>query len=138
MVWAPWPDHIIDSLKKLAADGYSASQAAAQFPGMSRNSAVGLAHRNRIRFLGTSSGPTMVVQRRSPRWAPQKPKPPYVAVEAVPDDRTGMLTLMELQRDSCRGPIGNPSTPDFRYCGKKQVEGYPYCSKCCRLYYQPR
>lgn len=56
MVGTPWPDHVISDLAKYASDGYSASQAAAQFPGMSRNSAVGIAHRNGIRFLEHPAG----------------------------------------------------------------------------------
>lgn len=48
--------------------------------------------------------------------------PTFVEEEAVPEG----ITLMQLQKDSCRWPSGHPDTPEFSFCGKR-VTKRPYC-----------
>ncbi len=36
----------------------------------------------------------------------------------------------------CRWPIGDPRSPDFRFCGCETVEGLPYCTEHARVAYQ--
>ncbi|MDQ8698235.1 GcrA family cell cycle regulator [Hyphomicrobium sp. LHD-15] len=40
------------------------------------------------------------------------------------DQRKTMETLMA---DDCRWPIGDPQGADFHFCGKRKVDGHPYC-----------
>ena len=46
-------------------------------------------------------------------------------------DATGLynggLTLMELRSDTCRWPVGDPTKPDFRFCGAVAPIDKPYC-----------
>jgi len=36
----------------------------------------------------------------------------------------------------CRWPIGDPRSPDFRFCGCETHEGLPYCTHHARIAYQ--
>ncbi|MDQ5827231.1 MAG: GcrA family cell cycle regulator, partial [Chloroflexota bacterium] len=33
--------------------------------------------------------------------------------------------------------LGDPTTPEFRYCGAHAVEGLPYCAHHAQMAYQP-
>jgi hypothetical protein len=44
-------------------------------------------------------------------------------------------TLMELTRETCRFPIGDPLEADFAFCGAQRERG-PYCEFHARLAYQ--
>ena len=46
-------------------------------------------------------------------------------------------TLLELNEDTCRWPIGDPATPEFFFCGGKPLTGLPYCGYHSRVAYQP-
>ena len=46
-------------------------------------------------------------------------------------------TLLELNEDTCRWPIGDPATTEFFFCGGKPLTGLPYCSYHSRVAYQP-
>jgi len=37
------------------------------------------------------------------------------------------LTLLQLNEQTCKWPIGDPLTPDFYFCGQHSDEGHPYC-----------
>jgi len=37
------------------------------------------------------------------------------------------LTLLQLNEQTCKWPIGDPLTPDFYFCGQHSEEGKPYC-----------
>ena len=41
--------------------------------------------------------------------------------------KNGKLTLVELRRDTCRWPLGDPQLPDFGYCGATTDGICPYC-----------
>jgi GcrA cell cycle regulator len=43
-------------------------------------------------------------------------------------------TLFELAESECRWPLGDPQSPDFRYCGGLKVVGpHPYCAPHMRI-----
>jgi GcrA cell cycle regulator len=46
-------------------------------------------------------------------------------------------TLLELTEETCRWPIGDPSNPEFYFCGGKPIPSLPYCSHHSRIAYQP-
>ena len=55
--------------------------------------------------------------------------------DAIEDKRT---VLMQLTERSCRWPIGDPSTPNFWFCGKSTIQaGKPYCEEHSALAYHP-
>lgn len=47
------------------------------------------------------------------------------------------VTIMELREFMCRWPLGDPTTPEFRYCGARANEGLPYCPHHAQIAYQP-
>jgi GcrA cell cycle regulator len=47
------------------------------------------------------------------------------------------VTIMELRESMCRWPLGDPATPEFRYCGSKSPIGDTYCAHHARIAYQP-
>jgi GcrA cell cycle regulator len=44
---------------------------------------------------------------------------------------------MELREGTCRWPLGDPTTPEFRYCGGGAVLGLPYCAHHAQIAYLP-
>ncbi|MGJ0506267.1 MAG: GcrA family cell cycle regulator [Methylocystis sp.] len=68
---------------------------------------------------------TMVVARVTPN-------------EEVVIPMSERVTLMELRESMCRWPMGDPTTPDFRFCGAHSpIGGGPYCAHHARVAYQP-
>ena len=49
-------------------------------------------------------------------------------------ERKYIQTLMEID---CRWPIGDPQETDFHFCGKRKVNGLPYCEAHARRAFQP-
>jgi GcrA cell cycle regulator len=47
------------------------------------------------------------------------------------------VTIMDLREYMCRWPMGDPTTPEFRFCGGRSQTGMPYCSYHARIAYQP-
>ena len=46
--------------------------------------------------------------------------------------------LMELDRSTCRWPVGDPAGSGFFFCGGRVASGRPYCPKhCARAYIGP-
>jgi GcrA cell cycle regulator len=44
---------------------------------------------------------------------------------------------MDLRESMCRWPMGDPTKPEFRFCGARSVTGLPYCSHHAQVAYQP-
>ncbi len=60
------------------------------------------------------------------------------ATEEVVIPMSERVTLMELRESMCRWPMGDPTTPEFRFCGAKSPIGVgPYCAHHARVAYQP-
>jgi GcrA cell cycle regulator len=48
-----------------------------------------------------------------------------------------VVTTATLTHHTCRWPFGDPTEPDFHYCGKSPQSGSPYCESHDRQSYQP-
>jgi GcrA cell cycle regulator len=64
------------------------------------------------------------------------------AIQAAPATDVALphserVTIMELREFMCRWPLGDPTTPDFRFCGARSITGLPYCTHHARFAYQP-
>ncbi|MFV0295798.1 MAG: GcrA family cell cycle regulator [Hyphomicrobiaceae bacterium] len=46
-------------------------------------------------------------------------------------------SLLELEANECRWPIGDPRKPGFHFCGAKQMAGRPYCIEHWALSFVP-
>jgi GcrA cell cycle regulator len=151
-----WTEERVEQLKKLWADGLSASQIAAQLGNITRNAVIGKVHR--LGLSGRAKSPSSSAPRpRKPRSASHmlrisrpsmrgntalahayemelEPDPvPYDNVIPIGQRRT----LLELNEDTCRWPIGDPGSAEFFFCGGNTVTSLPYCAYHSRVAYQP-
>jgi GcrA cell cycle regulator len=150
-----WTDERVETLKKLWGDGLSASQIAGELGGITRNAVIGKVHR--LGLSGRAKSPSSA----SPR--PRKPRPQHMMrvsrpavrgntalaqafdyeVEAEPELIENVIplgqrrTLLELNEDTCRWPIGDPGTTEFYFCGGQSITTGPYCGYHSRIAYQP-
>jgi GcrA cell cycle regulator len=72
---------------------------------------------------------------------PEAPAPeiaPAAPVEILPaQPERGAATVLTLGAHMCKWPIGDPSTADFTFCGRRASPEGPYCVEHARLAYQP-
>jgi GcrA cell cycle regulator len=156
-----WTDERVEQLRQLWLDGKSASQIAATLAnGITRNAVIGKVHR--LGLSGRVKAPSQSAPRpRAPKphahrpmnTRPQGPRtqganalayapraearPIERPIEEVVIPMSERVTIMELKEAMCRWPLGDPATPDFRYCGGKSPIGVPYCTYHSRVAYQP-
>lgn len=55
----------------------------------------------------------------------------------VETGREGPVEIMALRDYMCKWPMGDPGSPEFRYCGQRSKGGTPYCEGHARLAYMP-
>jgi GcrA cell cycle regulator len=146
-----WTEERVELLKKLWADGLSASQIAAELGGITRNAVIGKVHR--LGLSGRAKSPSSSVPRqrkprnsgmmRVPRSAIRgntalaydyaiEPEPELIEIPV--EQRKNLLQLTEA---TCHWPVGDPGSPDFFFCGGESNEGSPYCNYHSRVAYQP-
>jgi len=152
-----WTDERVELLKKLWADGLSASQIANELGNVTRNAVIGKVHR--LGLSGRAKSPSSAAPRqRKPRAHAHMLRvrpamrgntalatlPGYeLDVEPEPELIENIIpigqrcSLLELTDDKCRWPIGDPGSADFFFCGGKPSEGLPYCGYHSRVAYQP-
>lgn len=156
-----WTDERVEILRKLWAEGLSASQIANRLGGVTRNAVIGKVHR-----LGLS-GRTTTSRVKTPRPrrrtaqrnggggqtfrthgnvalkayyeadpdAEAQPAPATVEELVIPvAERASILSLKE---SMCRWPIGDPGEEDFHFCGRNSDQGNPYCEFHAQVAYQP-
>lgn len=154
-----WTEERVELLRKLWSDGLSASQVAAELgPGITRNAVIGKIHRLGLAERAKTANAQRPRVAKPPRqaaaprahgggvhgnvalaFAPQT----LVVARAAPEEEVVIpmserVTLMELREAMCRWPMGDPTTPEFRFCGAKSpISGGPYCGYHARVAYQP-
>ena len=157
-----WTDERVDTLKKLWADGLSASQIAGKLGEVTRNAVIGKVHR-----LGLS-GRITTVRNKTVRPRETNPRtktrvrgyrqsgsavalrefalqagveaftgPAYQPAEELVIPLHERATILTLKESSCRWPIGDPQHEDFHFCGRNKVTGLPYCEFHARRAFQP-
>ncbi|AWN50185.1 GcrA cell cycle regulator [Methylobacterium terrae] len=151
-----WTKERVELLKRLWSDGRSASQIAAEIGGVSRNAVIGKIHRLGLAGRVLKANGAAPAGGRRPRAETDAPlaetpsvlapAPPALALikphAATPSASVALpesarVTIMELREFMCRWPMGDPSTPDFRFCGDRAISGLPYCTHHSRIAYQP-
>ena len=155
-----WTDERVETLKKLWLDGLSASQIAKQLGGVTRNAVIGKVHRLGLSGRAAPSQParpvfkaprparpaatTVPIARRA---APTAEAPPVVSVAEparaatalVPRvEERGVATVLTLGAHMCKWPIGDPSSEEFSFCGRRSTDDGPYCIEHARVAYQPQ
>lgn len=145
-----WTDERIDDLKRLWAEGLSASQIAGQLgPGLTRNSVISKLHR-------LPGVPKRAATTRSAPAVPRRPTPPKVRsgkltpssariikpksaplpVEPPAPVVPLMLSLFDISDRVCKWPIGDPREESFGFCGHP-ASVKRYCAFHGSLAYQP-
>jgi len=152
-----WTDDRVELLKRLWADGYSASQVAAQLGGVTRNAVIGKVHRLGLSGRARPQVQAQAAQRRAAAALPAgrvAPRPALLGntalkleVAAAPLEpeveilevvsSAPKVTILSLTEYTCKWPIGDPSTADFHFCGRRSETGHPYCGHHNRVAYQP-
>jgi GcrA cell cycle regulator len=152
-----WTDERVEALKKLWAEGLSASQIAKQLGGVTRNAVIGKVHRLGLSGRATPSRPARRVTKpsrprttatspattaapRAPRPAASVPAPKPAApapVEPAVLPSGEFATVLTLRESMCKWPIGDPASSSFRFCGRKTGAGSAYCEAHSEMAYQP-
>lgn len=161
MAWTP---ERVEELKKLWADGLSASQIANRIGDVTRNAVIGKVHRLGLSGRATTSR----IKSVRPRKKIARPKRmrtnraagaggaagnvrdilafgPVAGLDAqsfeVPDELVIPMaerkTIATLTEGCCKWPIGDPQTEEFHFCGKNKQPGTPYCEFHARKAFQP-
>lgn len=157
-----WTDERVELLKKLWAEGLSASQIANRLGGVTRNAVIGKVHRLGLSGRATTSRVKTVRPRKRASGGVRQPArlnfmtsgnaalktvfdPGYMAeakaqlqpIEELiipPEERVSITALKECM---CRWPIGDPTDEEFHFCGRDKIPGVPYCEFHARIAYQP-
>jgi GcrA cell cycle regulator len=53
-------------------------------------------------------------------------------------EERGSATVLTLGARMCKWPIGDPSSDEFTFCGRRNSEDGPYCQDHARVAYQPQ
>lgn len=147
-----WTDERKEKVKRLWADGMSASEIAAELGDITRNAVIGVVHRmglpKRRDMAPTVQKRRVPTQRRAPKrstrplfsFVSQKafePLDELAVIAAIVPPVEPPLSLLGLTEATCRWPIGDPQAPDFRFCGHAPHNDKPYCLAHCAMAYQP-
>ncbi|MEN5084195.1 GcrA family cell cycle regulator [Bosea sp. TWI1241] len=78
----------------------------------------------------------------APQFEAEPEAEPQVAATPAPAEEVVVpfserVSIMDLREYMCRWPMGDPTTPEFRFCGARSSTGLPYCSYHARIAYQP-
>jgi GcrA cell cycle regulator len=135
-----WTPELTDALRRMWAEGWSASQIAGELQVFTRNAVLGRVHRlglsrqdkpHRSRSTAkpkrkpTFSAITLVGPMTSRVSRPNLVEQPRIELPMAP--RPKMLSILELTVRTCRWPIGDPQSGDFGFCGHQCPPDQPYC-----------
>ncbi|MBO1018568.1 GcrA cell cycle regulator [Methylobacterium sp. SD274] len=157
---AGWTDERVELLRRLWDEGLSASQIAAQLGGVTRNAVIGKVHRlglsGRVKAADSPGNGRKKPAARAPETeadtvvefapvadpvaTPSLAFPETTALvmpQATPLAVSKRVTIMDLRESMCRWPLGDPTSPDFHYCGDRSITGLPYCTHHAQIAYQP-
>lgn len=162
-----WNEERVAILKKLWAEGLSASQVAVRLRGTTRNAVIAKIHRlglagrgspltrrkqNRSKRSNAGNGQKLkAAMNQSVRFGAAKPRPksealfrglhieaePFATAEELDIPLKERRQLMDLSDKDCRWPIGDPQMADFHFCNRNKVPGLPYCEFHARRAFQP-
>ena len=141
-----WTEEKTEKLKKLWAEGHTASQIARMLgDDISRNAVIGKAHRLNLAGRTQSrmiSSPKINnnqyqkkanLQRRIRR--PRGLRAIVIEKDFEPENPTSLENLTD---KTCRWPIGHPDEKDFYFCGRTPMDERIYCKLHVLHAYQPR
>ena len=159
-----WTEQKIQMLKDMWGN-HSASEIAEQIGGLTRNAVIGKAHRLKLSVQKSADTPGTGLQRATGglgnmkstrkrvmlRPMPSVPAPTAATtIRTIPTakdifrslegiggtTRSEGIAVTKAGERHCRWPVGDPRSPDFRFCGCDAQEGLPYCVDHARVAYQ--
>lgn len=143
-----WSAERTETMCKLWAEGFSASQIARQLGRVTRNAVIGKVHRLGLarRITPDRPRPVRTARRPSIAFVPNKVLKPvrvHLPVANLREIRDlepvcfddGPRTIETIRPGECHYPIGDPQAPDFAVCGRGT--GATYCAQHHRLCYEP-
>lgn len=159
-----WTEQKIQMLKDMWGH-HSASEIAEHIGGLTRNAVIGKAHRLKLSVQKMSDSPGTGLQcaansmgaikssrkRVMLRHLPVAPSPVIATtMRVIPTAkdifrslegiggtaRSEGIAMTKAGDRHCRWPVGDPRSPDFRFCGCTAHEGLPYCVDHARVAYQ--
>jgi GcrA cell cycle regulator len=158
-----WTEQKIQMLKDMWGH-HSASEIAEHIGGLTRNAVIGKAHRLKLSAQKSAETPGTGLQmatggmvaikssrKRMLRHLPMGPAPSTTAsMRVLPTARdifrslegiggavrSEGIAMTKAGDRHCRWPVGDPRSPDFRFCGCVAHEGLPYCVDHARVAYQ--
>lgn len=158
-----WTPERVQKLIELWTAGRSASEVSRAFGGIvSRSAVIGKVHRLGIQRGAKTrhsprSGNPRVPRTQGPKtfiarslgspvavWAKGRfPAQITVDVDIAPTvvDEPAPIeqrkTIATLTNACCRWPVGEPSDPEFHFCGATRIPGLPYCEPHAKRAYTP-
>ena len=139
-----WTEEKVDKLEKLWGKGKTASQIAEIIGGISRNAVIGKAHRlslsAKTKARSSSNNQSFNklnhnqnISRRSGRKS--KFKSLLIEKDFEPENPK---QLEELDKNSCKWPIGHPDESSFYFCGRTSLKDFSYCKLHLLYAFQPK
>ncbi len=144
-----WSEERIAELKKLWAEGHSASQIAKRLGHVTRNGVIGKVHRLGLSVRAIPSRPVRLPQKRNvqTRFMENTPKSSRIVVEPITKTASVVVfpqvvgnaakAVTALKSNQCKWPIGDPSSEGFSFCGCEQEGKGPYCNDHRKVSSQP-
>ncbi|MFC7475364.1 GcrA family cell cycle regulator [Dankookia sp. GCM10030260] len=150
-----WTAEAIDQLRAYWAEGHSTAEIGRRM-GISKNAVVGKAHRLNLPARPSpirreaEAAPRPVAAPRRPAATPapvpvreapplrrlEAPVPVAAAPVAAPAPRAMVVRpFPRASARSCCWPLGEPGTPDFRFCSGNATPGKPYCAEHASVAY---
>lgn len=142
-----WTPDRIAQLKRLFDEGLTCSQIAREID-VTRNAVIGKLSRLGLNRPKNDNGyrrpstprsvPARQTQVRLLRQMHAEMEAAELGASAVnePLSEARRCSLLELNSESCRWPLGRPGTHDFAFCGNAPVGGLPYCPGHARMAYR--
>ena len=139
-----WTEEKVEKLKELWGKGKTASQIAEIIGGISRNAVIGKAHRlslsAKTKARSSSNNQSFNklnhnqnISQRSGRRS--KFKSLLIEKDFEPENPK---QLEELDKNSCKWPIGHPDESSFYFCGRTSLKDFSYCKLHLLYAFQPK
>ncbi len=147
-----WTEETIARLRALWAEGHSTAEIGRRM-GISKNAVVGKAHRLELSARPSPirrgdeaprrPAPARRLASAPPTSTPSASEPPNARAAGRLDERPAPPPLRAVvaaargagREMPCCWPIGEPGTPDFRFCDAPAIAGKPYCEAHAQLAY---
>jgi GcrA cell cycle regulator len=150
-----WTAQAIEQLRALWAEGHSTAEIGRRM-GVTKNAIVGKAHR-----LNLPARPSPIRREPGAVRAPQQPRrvqqapvfrvaapqpaiarrpeqaptPRPVIAAPAPAPAAVVRAFPRSGNRSCCWPLGEPGTPEFRFCSAESIMGKPYCAEHAAVAY---